>query len=65
MSYKLTNFNLEGIKFEPLNEEQQKEWDKRIGSFLQDLEKGWPDYYEKMRKMKLRNYQLSLTRVIG
>lgn len=64
-SRKLSDFNLDGVKFERLSEERQEEWNKRLKGLFDDLEKTWPEYCERMQRIKAQNYKLSLTRVIG
>ena len=62
---KLTDFNLDGLEIEPLSDEKKRELDKSFDAFVRDLAKIWPEHIEKMRRMKIKNYHLSLTRVIG
>ena len=62
---KLTDFNLDGLGIEPLSDEDKQKLDEAFRAFVADLEKVWPEHVEKMRRMKARNYHLSLTRVIG
>jgi hypothetical protein len=62
---KLTDFNLDDLEIEPLSDDRKRELDRAFESFVRDLEKVWPEHVEKMRRMKVKNYRLSLTRVIG
>lgn len=62
---KIIDFNLEDFKYQPLDADQQKEWDKGLSALFEDLEKKWPEHCKRMQRMKTQNYKLSLTRVIG
>lgn len=62
---KITDLNLDGLEIEPLSEKDKRKLDAAFTAFAKDLEKIWPKHVEKMRRMKIKNYYLSLTRVIG
>jgi hypothetical protein len=62
---KITDFNLDGVNIKLISKKDQKKRDKAMEKFCEELLADSPEYHEKMRQMKMKSYQLSLTRVIG